>query len=92
MGWEPGSNGGRNSMGGRRRGGRSWEKWEELHNIGTIFCSRKSTQRRELLQKGGGGQEVQITLPPPPPRRSHLQAAVSAPAVAASTQPKLFKG
>ena len=80
-GWVPGNNGGRKSMGGGRRGGGrrdskgggSQEKWEKFCNIGTIFHSKKITQRREPLRKttgtgsaGYGRREVQPLLSPPP--------------------------
>ena len=60
--------------GGISKRGGSREKWEKIPNIGTIFCNRKSSRRRELLWKGAGTgsagcrrRDVQTPLFPPPP-------------------------
>ena len=58
--------------GGISKRGRSQEKWEKFHNVGMIFCNRKSTRRWGPLRKGAGTRstgcgrrEVQIPLSPP---------------------------
>ena len=60
--------------GGTSKASGSQEKWEKFCNIGTIFCNRKSTQRREPLTTGAGTgsagcgkREVQTPPAPPPP-------------------------
>ena len=60
--------------GGISKAGGGGKKWENFRNIGKIFHSRKSTQRRELLWKGAGtgsvgcgGREDRTLLSPPPP-------------------------
>ena len=78
-GREPGSNGGgRSTGGGVFKGDGSREKWEKFRNIDSIFCNRKSTQRRELLQEGAGGGKFRpplLSRPPPPPLNSGVELA-----------------
>ena len=65
--------GGEGAGGGISKGGRSREKWEKFHNIGIIFCNRKSTQGRELLRRGvrtgsAGCGRREVQTPPVPPQ------------------------
>ena len=65
--------------GGITKGGGSQEKGEKFHNIHTIFCNRKSTQRWEPTRRGqepgvqgaGGGKFRPPCPPPPPPPPTH---------------------